>query len=206
MENIRNILWDFDGVILNSNAVRDKGFQIVLGKYPSNQVQLLLDYHRRNGGLSRYNKFRHFFEKIRGEEVTENKILDLSCKFSIIMLKELGDQKLLIEETLKFIEKNNTNYQMHIVSGSDQTELQKLCKVLGINSYFKSIHGSPTPKDKLVQNLILTNQYVQDECVLIGDSINDFEAAHSNGIKFCGYNTTHAIKNLTNYEINFHLD
>ena len=59
------IFWDFDGVILNSNKVRDSGFEIVLKDFPKNQVELLLNYHRQNGGLSRYVKFRYFFEVIR---------------------------------------------------------------------------------------------------------------------------------------------
>ena len=55
------ILWDFDGVILDSDKIRVEGFKQSLKDYPSNQVQALLDYHHRNGGLSRYNKFKFFF-------------------------------------------------------------------------------------------------------------------------------------------------
>lgn len=199
---IETILWDFDGVILNSNAIRDKGFELVLAEFPQVQIDALLDYHRRNGGLSRYNKFRYFFEIIRGESVSEKQIKDLAQKFSKIMLDELADPNRLIDETTWFIRKNHSNYQMHIVSGSDQAELRILCAQLGIARYFKSIHGSPTPKTELVSMLIDENNYDKQRTILVGDSINDFDAATENGILFKGFGNQPIVK-LTNSNFHF---
>ncbi len=78
--------------------------------------------------------------------------------------------------------------KFHIVSGSDQNELRYLCKALKIDDYFVSIHGSPTPKKELVANLLNQHNYPIAECVLIGDSMNDYEAAVHNKIEFWGYN------------------
>ena len=61
---VKNILWDFDGVILNSIHVRDKGFIEIFKDFDNEKVDLLLQYHKKNGGLSRYVKIRYFFEKI----------------------------------------------------------------------------------------------------------------------------------------------
>ncbi len=85
MNSIETIFWDFDGVILNSNPVRDIGFKEVLKQYPVNEVNMLLDYHQENGGLSRYVKFRYFFEKIRRENIDEEQILVLANNFSGII-------------------------------------------------------------------------------------------------------------------------
>lgn len=185
--NIETIFWDFDGVILDSNAVRDKGFELTLSNYPDKQVEELLHYHRKNGGLSRYLKFRYFFEKIRGEEVTEEQIMKLAKQFSKIMLQELAKPQLLIEETLAFIKANHCQYKMHIVSGSDQEELRALCASLQIVQFFTSIHGSPMPKVKWVANLLDKHEYDRSKTILIGDSINDYEAAVENEIGFMGY-------------------
>lgn len=185
--NIETIFWDFDGVILDSNTVRDKGFELVLANYPKNHVEALLQYHRKNGGLSRYHKFRYFFEEIRKEEVTEKQVNKLAQQFSRIMLQELTNPSLLIEETLAFIKSNHKRYIMHIVSGSDQTELRMLCEELDIAKYFLSIHGSPTPKVEWVAKILDQNQYDIAKTILIGDSINDYEAAVKNEIWFRGY-------------------
>ena len=185
---IKVIFWDFDGVLMDSNAVRDLGFQRVLAEFPKDQVDQLLAFHQANGGLSRYVKFRYFFENIRGESITEDEILVWAERFSVIMKELLVNANLLIEETLNFVKENQGNYIMHITSGSDQNELRYLCKSMGIDHLFTSIHGSPKPKQELVEELIETNDYNKVECILIGDSYNDFEAADYNKIKFLLYN------------------
>jgi phosphoglycolate phosphatase-like HAD superfamily hydrolase len=185
---IKTMFWDFDGVLMNSNEIRDKGFQETLKDYPATEVNQLMRFHRKNGGLSRYVKFRYFFEKIRKESISEEQVHTWANKFSEIMIKSLIDRDLLIEESIGFVKENHKNYQMHIVSGSDGQELRKICKGIEIDQYFKSIHGSPTPKKELVAELLIKHKYDVNSCLLIGDSINDKEAALENNIFFKGFN------------------
>jgi phosphoglycolate phosphatase-like HAD superfamily hydrolase len=188
MNKIKVIFWDFDGVLMDSNAVRDLGFELILAEYPKDQVDQLLAFHQANGGLSRYVKFRYFFEQVRGESCIDDEILVLAERFSLIMRELLVNPKLLIEETLNFLKENQGKYIMHITSGSDQNELRYLCKSMGIEHLFESIHGSPKPKKDWVKELINTYGYRNDECVLIGDSLNDFEATQHCNIHFLAYN------------------
>jgi phosphoglycolate phosphatase-like HAD superfamily hydrolase len=187
-KNKNVILWDFDGVILDSMDVREKGFREVLAQYPEEQVEQLLEYHNNNGGLSRYVKFRYFQEEILQEEVDEQKVSGMAADFSAIMRKELTSKERLTPEVLDFIKTYYTSFDMHIVSGSDGEELRFLASQLGISAYFKSIEGSPTPKISLVKDILKKYNYKQEEVCLIGDSINDYEAAYENHIDFFGYN------------------
>lgn len=182
------IFWDFDGVLMNSNEIRELGFVHVLSDYPKQKVDQLLKFHKKNGGLSRYVKFRYFFEEVLGEKISKEEINGWAEKFSEIMRKILIDESLLIEETIQFVKKEYEKREMHIVSGSDQSELRYICKRLEIAKYFHSINGSPTPKNDLVANILRIREYPFNECVLIGDSINDKIAAEKNSIKFIGYN------------------
>lgn len=191
MKNITEykvILWDFDGVIMDSMPIRRLGFEKVLQYYPPIQVAELLKFHEHNGGLSRYVKFRYFFEKIRNEPIAEAQILALANQFSEIMLGLLLDKNLLITDSVNFIKHNPKNQEMHIVSGSDGAELKQICESLNLNFFFKTINGSPTPKKEIVRQLTSSKGYTAKDFVLIGDSINDWEAAQTNGIDFCGYN------------------
>lgn len=104
------------------------------------------------------------------------------------MRENLVNENLIIQDSFQFVKNNYQRYQMHIVSGSDQEELRYLCKKLNIATFFNSIYGSPTPKIVLVENLLKNNQYKKEESILIGDSINDYEAAKNNNIEFFGYN------------------
>ena len=202
---IKNIIWDFDGVILDSMPVREYGFRKIFENYDLDLVEKLLQYHNENGGLSRYVKIRYFYEELLNQSISNNEIQELAEKFSVIMREELTDKKYLISKTLKFIETNFRLYNFHIASGSDEVELQYLCEKLAISKYFHSINGSPVHKNDLVQRILESNKYNINETILIGDSINDYEAAQKNEISFYGFNNKSLIEHskiyIEDYEI-----
>ncbi len=199
LNNFKTILWDFDGVLMDSNAVRELGFERVLAKYPKEQVDKLILFHRANGGLSRYVKFRYFFEQILKEQVSDERIQNLAKSFSEIMRSLLVNPDLLIPDSLNFIKSNYNNILMHVVSGSDENELRHLCGILQIDQYFKTINGSPTPKKELVRFILQDSSLKKEEVILIGDSINDYDAAKDNGITFIGYNNPELKNICSNY-------
>ncbi len=182
------VFWDFDGVLMESNPVRDRGFAETLAEFPAEQVEALLAYHRANGGLSRYVKFRYFFETIRGEAITEEEVRNWAQRFSGVVKSLLFDPALLIGETLSWVKAHHGELPLHIVSGSDQEELREVCRFHGIDGYFRDILGSPTPKKQLVAGLLSAYGYQPGRCTLVGDSINDYEAARENGLQFLPYN------------------
>ncbi|OCL85164.1 2-deoxyglucose-6-phosphatase [Arcobacter porcinus] len=194
----KTIFWDFDGVILDSMPIRDFGFAKIFEDFDKSLVDKLLEYHSLNGGLSRYVKIKYFYNELLAQDVSDERVQELADKFSTIMRAELTNKKYLIDESVEFIKQNYTNYNFHIVSGSDEKELNYLCEKLGLKNYFKSIEGSPTPKNDLVKNILEKYDYNSKECVLIGDSINDYEAANINGMKFYGYNNE-KLRNFDGY-------
>jgi HAD superfamily hydrolase (TIGR01549 family) len=185
---VTTIIFDFDGVILDSMPIRKLGFIEALRDFPQEKVAELLEYHERNGGLSRYHKFEYFYREILQQPFEQSDILQLADAFSSIMKARLTDPSNLIQETLDFIRKNRNRYRFFIASGSDEKELRFLCDALGISQYFESIHGSPTPKIKLVENILRDFNLNSEETILIGDAHNDFEAAMHNNIDFFGFN------------------
>ncbi len=199
----KSVLWDFDGVLMDSMPIREEGFRRVLSSYPEGQVRRLLEFHQENGGLSRYVKFRYFFETIREESIGDRELQDLATAFSGVMMQLLLNKELLINDSLDFVKKYSATMPMHIVSGSDGIELNEICQRLDIAHHFKSIHGSPTPKDRLIRELIASCGYDRTKTVLIGDSINDYDAAVMNDIDFIGYNNSHFDTTRFNYIASF---
>jgi phosphoglycolate phosphatase-like HAD superfamily hydrolase len=191
--NYKTILFDFDGVILDSLSVKDDGFKQIFSNFNNDDVEKLIDYHHLNGGISRFEKINYFFEKILGKNISSEDVQEYADNFSSIMKQYLVDPNKIITDSFKFIDKNYKKYNLHIVSGSEQNELRWLCNYLDLEKYFITINGSPTPKSELVATLIKDFNYSFDECVLIGDSLNDYEAAKKNNINFLGYNNTKLI-------------
>jgi len=185
---IAALLFDFDGVIVKSTSIRIDGFRDIFAHEPSALVERLIEYHVANGGLSRYAKIRWFYETLKREPCSEDQLARLAQRFKDIMLERMKAPGLVIPGALDFIRAVHGRVPMHICSGSDGEELREICKAHGIDSYFETVEGSPTPKDELVRNLMAEFGYDAAHTVFIGDAINDLTAAKANGLWFYGMN------------------
>lgn len=187
---IKTILFDFDGVILDSMKIKSDGFIELFKEYPKEALVEFETYHYANGGISRFEKISHFFNTILKHTIDGSDVEVLAEKFAHIIAMKLFDKKNLISDTMNFIEKNHQNYNLYIVSGAEHNELKMLCKFLEIERFFLEIHGSPTLKSTLVGHILKKYHYEKSDTILIGDSINDYKAASDNEIEFFGYNNS----------------
>ena len=78
----KHLIFDFDGVLVESNEIRFDGFRLLFSAYPTHQVDKLIQFAMANGGLSRYTKIRYFFEKIRNESISDEKVKAMSHEYS----------------------------------------------------------------------------------------------------------------------------
>lgn len=195
---IRNIIFDFDGVLLDSVQVKTNAFRELFSHYPDDVVDEFIKYHLQNGGVSRYKKIRYFYENILGKGISEEEILKYANIYSELTKEELANRKYLISDSVGFVRNNYKKYNMHIASGADEQDLLYICDSLRLCEYFISINGSPTAKSEIIGNILNSCNYDKGETCLIGDSISDLKAAEYNGIIFFGYNCTD-LKHLNQY-------
>jgi len=200
---VKNIIFDFDGVILDSIPIKTEAYRILFHEFQEKYIEKIVEYHKANGGISRYKKIKYFFKEILNQEISEEKILNYAIKYSRITKEELTKEKYIIQDSFNFIKSNYQNYNMHIASGADESDLKYICDKLYLTKYFISINGSPKEKNKIVKNILRFNHYKNYDTILIGDSINDYEAAKKNSIKFLGYNNKSLVKVSSNYLIDF---
>ena len=196
---IKNIIFDFDGVILDSVPVKTEGYRQLFKEFSSNLIEKIVEYHELNGGISRYKKVKYFFNELLSEDISQEKIEEYAIKYSELTKLELSKEKYLIKDTLSYIKSNFYKYNMHVASGADHQDLVYICDKLNLTKYFLSIEGSPKVKKKIVKSILNTYNYKLEETILIGDSINDYEAAKENGIEFYGFNNK-ALKNKFNMD------
>ena len=200
----KNIIFDFDGVILDSTRIKTEAYAKLFEGYDSSAVNLLIAYHAANGGISRYEKIRYFFERILQQPVEAALISELAKRYSELTKAELSQKKYLIRSTVDFICRNAGRYNFHIASGADEKDLLYISDQLEINSFFHSIHGSPQKKGAIVRHIIDEHSYVKSETCLIGDSINDMQAADANGVTFFGFRyqgPKEGIETVTDYAL-----
>lgn len=179
--DMKIVIWDFDGVLIQSNEIRTRAFIKSLSFLDQELVGKFIHYHENNGGLSRYHKLDWLQEQI---DFPLNKS-EILTSYSEECYSEIITKKPIIEENLNIVVNDNSNKHF-IASGSDQTELRQICKILGIDGHFENILGSPISKIENVRNILL-DENNHGDAILIGDSINDLEAAIANHIYFIPY-------------------
>ena len=184
----KNIIFDFDGVIVNSNEIRIEGFAELFADYPESEVKGLLKYAQENGGISRYTKIRFFFEEIKKMPISEEDVNSLAQLYSALVTKKV-ERASSVLGAVEFFDKFSSFYRLAIVSGSDQLELRGICQERDIAKYFCTILGSPIEKSKNIRALIDAQGWEREDCLYVGDSINDYDAACLNNVSFLGVNS-----------------
>ena len=184
----KHIIFDFDGVLADSNNIRLEGFRMIFKDFPEHQVQQLIEYAKLNGGISRYEKIRYFFEQIRNESIFDDKVQLLAKRYSELVKQNVIDAA-PVKGSLNFLSTYHDKYDFAVVSGSDQEELREVCKARKIEHFFVEILGSPTTKESNIDILLKKTGWGKKECLFVGDSINDYDAARKNDIDFLARNT-----------------
>src|SRR5210317_13281 len=64
IKEYKTIIFDCDGVILNSNKIKTEAFYEVTKHFGHEFAESLVNYHVANGGVSRYEKFKYFITQI----------------------------------------------------------------------------------------------------------------------------------------------
>ena len=181
----KHLIFDFDGVLAETNEIRFEGFRLLFADYPHNQVQKLVEYAKLNGGTSRYEKIKYFFTAIRGEPITEAGVQVLAKRYSELVKDKVISAK-PVEGSIEFLSCYYNKYDFAIISGSDQEELREVCRIRKIDHYFDEILGSPVNKESNMNSLMEKTEWDNKLCLYIGDSINDLNAARTNNISFVG--------------------
>ena len=179
------IIFDFDGVLVESNEIRFNGFRKLFKDYPQGEVERLVGYAKANGGVSRYKKIEYFFDAIRREPISDESVNHWAAQFSELVEQDVVEAK-SVAGSLEFLEEYSNLFDFAIVSGSDQAELRRICEKRKIDHFFKAILGSPTEKKDNIAALLSELNWSHGRSVYVGDSNNDLEAAKSNNLDFVG--------------------
>jgi phosphoglycolate phosphatase-like HAD superfamily hydrolase len=182
--NYKCAIFDCDGVILQSNEIKTKAFIETLRNEPIDLVKNFIEYHKSNGGISRYIKFEYFFRDLKKEK----NFIEIANKAIITYAKIVHDKLKSADYVpgciaiINFFKKNNI--PCFVVSGGDMNELHSVFKARGIFDKFKQILGSPISKDQHIKSLLLDSQ-IPNPAIFFGDSYSDMHAAINNKIDFC---------------------
>ena len=185
LSKYKSIVFDCDGVILNSNKIKTNAFRIATKDFGPKASMALEKYHLVNGGVSRYKKFDYFLTSILHIDCDEEKKF-FKNKLIKIYSEETKNALLTCEVSfgLNKIRDKMKNISWSIVSGGDQNQLRYIFKKRNMDYLFDGgIYGSPDEKNWIISNNLIKGN-LELPALYIGDSELDHKVAKLNGLDF----------------------
>lgn len=184
--NWQAIIFDFDGVVVESGKIKTQAFAELYRPYGDVIVEQVVRFHIQNGGMSRYRKFRYFQEHfLKRPPLTEDEEKQLDIRFSELVVEAVIAAE-PVPGAIELIRHQSGRIPLFVASGTPEIELKVIVERRGLSPFFTEVRGAPTLKKDIIAD-ILTQYTLKPESVLmIGDAMADLEGAQANNTAFLG--------------------
>jgi len=180
---LKGIIFDFDGVIVESVQVKTDAFANLYEQYGSNIVEKVIEHHEANGGMSRFEKIKLYHESYLNKTITKEEIEEIANQFSKLVVKKVIDSTYVLG-ALEYIQKCFKKYNLFISTGTPTDEMKQILNGRKIAKYFIEVYGSPDKKRMHISKIMSKYNYYSDELIFYGDANTDIDAADNAKIPF----------------------
>jgi len=181
-------IFDFDGVIADSVDVKTEAFARLYSEFGKSVVQKVVDFHLQNGGMSRFDKIRHFHGELLGEKVTDQLVQDWASHFAEMVVDGVvaAEEIQGVRKILDYCHANRIRCAVN--SATPESEVVEIVKRRGLSDDFEIVLGSPQSKVKNITAILKAFGTNPSDAVFFGDAVNDYKAAKLANIDFVGIN------------------
>ncbi len=179
------VIFDFDGVLVESVDVKTMAFAQMYAPYGADVVRRVVDYHKEHGGVSRFEKFRRFHEMIHKEPLPADQEKALGEVFSRLV-KDAVVNAPWVPGAREFLKAFHAEMAMFVASGTPEEEMREIVHRRSMDHFFVSVHGSPASKAQIIDRICTIHGFEREVVLMVGDAITDYEGALSAGVRFVG--------------------
>jgi len=204
---LRAIMFDFDGVVADSEPTHLAAFQLVLG-----EEGLFLspkEYYARYLGYDDRGCFQVFLTA-HGQTVSTQRLDELVARKARAYLDHIKQHLVIFPGVRELVREAATRHRLAIASGALRHEIEYILDCAGIRKEFEHItsaedvrHGKPHPEPFLHALASLNGaakagqpRLTPEDCLVIEDSIPGIQAAQAAGMKVLAVANTHTIQDL----------
>jgi len=195
--NYKAVLFDMDGVIVDSEPLHVAAFQATLKRYGHDLSED--QYKKHFAGKTDEAGFKHYFDFIN-ETVELSAIMDEKAR---AYLELAADQLVSYPGVIEFInELAMQKVPLALVTGSLRAEAEITLKTFNIDRYFSVViaaedisHSKPSPEGYLKASTALGVE--PSDCVVIEDAPSGVKAALAAGMRCLAVTTTHTSDELS---------
>jgi len=183
--DIRAIILDFDGVLIESNEAKTQAFADLFALYPG-YSQAMMNYHLKNFSTARKKKFEYYVFKLMNRPGDVAMVETMARQFSELVYSRVM-ACLEVPGAREFLEEFSRKVSLYIASVTPQDELRRIVRSRSLERYFIDIFGDPpVTKTEAIDSVLQREALTPQQVLFIGDSISDYEAAKTGGIHFIG--------------------
>ena len=176
------IIFDFDGVLVESVDVKTQAFARLYQSYGKDIVASVIKYHLMHGGVSRVDKIK-YYQQLVGATVDEAEEFRLVEQFSKLVEESVVCAH-AVPGSLAFLQSLRGRVDLYVASGTPEDELRRIVAKRELEQYFLGVYGSPRKKEAIIGRLLDENNYSRAKVVMIGDAMTDLLAARHCDINF----------------------
>lgn len=181
---LRAIIFDFDGVILESVDIKTRAFRELFKDHPD-RLEDIVQLHVQNTGVSRFEKFEIIYRKFLRQPIDETRLRELGDAFSQLVFEEIVRCP-FVAGAAEFLEKHCENYDLFIASATPTVEMRAIVAQRGLARFFRKVYGSPGTKGQIVRDILGQRSLEPSQAVFIGDALSDYRGAREAGVPFIG--------------------
>ena len=179
------VILDFDGVIVESVDVKTQAFAALYAPYGPGVVAQVVSYHLDHGGISRFEKFRHFHREFLGKTLSPAEEVSLGARFSALV-EDAVVAAPWVPGAREFLDEHHVRLPLFVASGTPEPELVRIATRRAMRHYFVSMHGSPATKAGNIQLVLQRHGYFPGRVLMVGDARSDYDGAAATGLRFIG--------------------
>ena len=140
--------FDFDGVLADSVEVKTRAFARLFEPHGPEVVERVVAHHRYHGGMTRVEKFSHYYHEYLGKSLSSKEMADVCQQFAELVVDEVVTAP-EISEVGEFLQSWCERLPCLVVSATTEEEIKEIVKRRGMVGYFKEILGAPASKKKI---------------------------------------------------------
>lgn len=179
------IVFDFDGVLVDSNDLKGATFATVLDISSPDKINEIADHHRANPSMGRREKISIYMSRYVENWKAAVDIEQVVGRFSKTVTESLVSQG-LIEGAFEFLQTFNVSHDLQICSSAPAAEIESILSQLGLRDLFSEVCGYPTEKKEFLRSCSVVSANV----IFVGDSQTDLISAENAGVDFIGFRLT----------------
>lgn len=205
IQSYKTIVFDCDGVVLNSNKTKVNAYYAVAKRMggTDEQAQALVDHHVEKGSFPRNGKIEYYLNHIVKQAVTPELMQQYMEAFDEILDKTLMECEQA--SGLFALKDASSQARWMLLSGGDQAELRRIFPRRNLaHLYEAGIFGGPDQKEHVLAREI-ANGNIVFPALFVGDSKYDHQAATGAGLDFVFLSDWTELKDWQSYCAQHHV-